>query len=310
MDVLAGLLSDVRSDSALLARTILEPPWSVRFESLPSLSLLTMVRGEGWIVPDGGEPVHLPTGAVAIAVSLPSCTAASSPEEAGPPRYVMHGSHDCYTADGRELGDELALGVRTCGDSLNASTVLITAGYQVRGRVSDRLLRALPPLLVVPPEGEHSPIVELMTTELSREEPGQQAILDRLLDLVLLTGLRQWLTREDACPPKWYLAMSDPVVGRTLRLLHDEPARRWTVESLAEEAGVSRATFARRFTDLVGEPPMSYLTNWRLSVAADLLQRTDATVESVARQVGYTSAFGLSVAFKRVHGTRPSELRS
>jgi AraC-like DNA-binding protein len=82
------------------------------------------------------------------------------------------------------------------------------------------------------------------------------------------------------------------------------------VAALAAEASVSRATFARRFTELVGEPPMSYLTGWRLSLAADLLQRTDATVEAVARQVGYESGFGLSVAFKRVHDTRPSDLRA
>jgi AraC-like DNA-binding protein len=82
------------------------------------------------------------------------------------------------------------------------------------------------------------------------------------------------------------------------------------VAALAAEASVSLATFARRFTELVGEPPMSYLTGWRLSLAADLLQRTDATVEAVARQVGYESGFGLSVAFKRVHDTRPSDLRA
>ncbi|MEJ8643005.1 helix-turn-helix domain-containing protein [Streptomyces sp. MS1.HAVA.3] len=80
--------------------------------------------------------------------------------------------------------------------------------------------------------------------------------------------------------------------------------------TLAEEAGVSRATFARRFGDLVGQPPMAYLTGWRLALAADLLARTDATVESIARQVGYKSAFGLSVAFHRVYGTRPSQLRA
>jgi AraC-like DNA-binding protein len=91
--------------------------------------------------------------------------------------------------------------------------------------------------------------------------------------------------------------------------MHEDPARPWTVATLAAAARVSRATFARRFTELVGEPPMSYLAGWRLSLAADLLARTDATVEAVAHQVGYGSAFGLSVAFKRVHGTRPTALR-
>ncbi|MFF2790066.1 helix-turn-helix transcriptional regulator [Streptomyces sp. NPDC058049] len=79
---------------------------------------------------------------------------------------------------------------------------------------------------------------------------------------------------------------------------------------LAEEAGVSRATFARRFGELVGRPPMAYLTDWRLALAADLLVRTEDTVESIAHQVGYRSAFGLSAAFQRVHGTRPGRHRA
>lgn len=100
--------------------------------------------------------------------------------------------------------------------------------------------------------------------------------------------------------------MGDSVVGRALRLLHKYPARAWTVTDLASQAGVSRATLVRRFTDLVGEPPMAYLTSWRLCLATDLLEHTNATVDAIARQVGYESAFGLSVAFKRVYGT-PSQ---
>ncbi len=146
--------------------------------------------------------------------------------------------------------------------------------------------------------------------EVSRDDPGQQAVLDRLLDLLLLSTLREWFTRPEADPPGWYRALGDPVAGRALRLIHDRPARPWTVAALAEEAGVSRATLARRFGDLVGQPPMAYLTGWRLALAADLLVRTDATVESIARQVGYKSAFGLSVAFHRVYGTRPSRHRA
>jgi AraC-like DNA-binding protein len=82
------------------------------------------------------------------------------------------------------------------------------------------------------------------------------------------------------------------------------------VASLAAEAGVSRATLARRFTDLVGEPPMSHLAGWRTCLAADLLRETDDTVGAIARKVGYADAFALSVAFKRVHGIRPTEHRA
>lgn len=102
-----------------------------------------------------------------------------------------------------------------------------------------------------------------------------------------------------------------PVVdlGPALRLLHHEPAKPWTVASLAAAIGVSRAALARRFTELVGEPPMTFLTDWRLTLAADLLREPDATVSSVARQVGYGSPFALSAAFKRVRGISPQEHR-
>ena len=200
--------------------------------------------------------------------------------------------------------------MRTCGESRDGPEVLLTGSYRVSGRVSDRLVSALPWVLVVPDEGDLCPVIDLTVAELERDAPGQQAVLDRLLDLLLLTTLREWFNRPDVSAPAWYRALGDPVVGRALRVLHEEPARAWTVDTLAAQAAVSRATFARRFTELVGESPRAYLTRWRLSLAADLLQATDLTVEAVARKVGFRSGFGLSVAFKRVHGTRPSDYRA
>jgi AraC-like DNA-binding protein len=91
--------------------------------------------------------------------------------------------------------------------------------------------------------------------------------------------------------------------------MQHDPARPWTVAELAGRAGVSRAALARRFAELVGEPPMSYLTNWRLAVAADLLREPDTTIAAVAHQVGYSSAFALSAAFKRVRGVSPRDHR-
>lgn len=99
-------------------------------------------------------------------------------------------------------------------------------------------------------------------------------------------------------------------MGTALRLLHDTPAHPWTVADLAAKVGVSPAALARRFTALVGEPPTSYLTSWRIALAADLLRETDHTVGTIARKVGYANAFALSVAFKRLRGTRPSDHRS
>jgi AraC-like DNA-binding protein len=110
-------------------------------------------------------------------------------------------------------------------------------------------------------------------------------------------------------PPAWYRALVDPGIGAALRLMHGDPAHRWTVGELAAEVGMSRAAFAARFTGLVGTPPLTYLTDWRLTTAADLLRDTESTVAGVARSVGYADAFAFSVAFKRANGVSPSSWR-
>lgn len=131
-----------------------------------------------------------------------------------------------------------------------------------------------------------------------------------MLDLVLVPALRSWFDNPTADAPAWCRALELPVVGDALRLMHDAPAHPWTVADLAAGVGVSRAAPARRFTAEVGEPPMAYLANWRIALAADLLRETDHTVGTIARKVGYANAFALSVAFKRLRGTRPSDHRS
>jgi AraC-like DNA-binding protein len=309
-DALTGLLREVRAEGALFGRSYLAPPWSLRFTDGPGLTMVVMLRRSGWVVPDDAPPVRLGEGEVAVVTGAAPFSVTDDPAAGTPPTYLVQGDGRCTTGDGRDIAEDMKLGPRTCGPGLDEPTAVLTGGFRVHSRVSARLVHALPRVLVVPHEGELCAVLELTTAEIERTEPGQQAVLDRLLDLLLLTTLRTWFARPDADPPGWYRALGDPVVGPVLRALHDAPARPWTVAALAAEAGVSRATLARRFTDLVGEPPMSYLTGWRLSLAADLLARTDATVEAVAHRVGYGSAFGLSVAFQRVHGTRPSRLRA
>ena len=182
--------------------------------------------------------------------------------------------------------------------------------YTVDSGVPGRLLAALPPLAVIEADVGACPVSPTTFEEITREEPGQQILLDRTLDLMLITALRAWFTRPGAQVPAWYRAHSDPVVGPALRLLHADPAHPWTLPALAAKTGVSRANLARRFTALVGQPPMTYLRERRLALAADLLREPDATLAAVADRVGFANAFALSAAFKREHGISPSEYRT
>lgn len=302
MDQLAALLDGPRARGAFLLRTILSPPWGLRIQDEAPLSLVAQVRGDSWIMFDGGDPVHLEPGQVAIARGPQPYTMADAPGTK--PQIIIDPGQRCTTLDGESLYESMDLGVRTWGNDPEGPTVLLTGTYTMEGEVTRRLLEALPQLIVQP----GGPLISLLGAEIVKDEPGQEAVLDRLLDLLLIAVLRAHFATNEA--PAWYRAMSDPVVGKAMRLLHNNPAHPWTVAALATEVGVSRASLARRFTELVGEPPMAFLTDWRLALAADLLREPDATIGSVARKVGYGSPFALSAAFKRVRGITPQEHRA
>ena len=308
MDALAGLLEGPRARGAFLLRSMLDPPWSLRIQDEAPLTLVAVVRGDAWVVPDDDPPVRLRAGDVGIILGPDPYTVADDP--ATVPQVVIHPGQHCTTPDGEDLAQAMDLGVRTWGNSSDGASVLLTGTYHMEGEISRRLLVALPTVLVLPEDAWDSALVPLLADEIVKDEPGQEVVLDRLLDLLLIAVLRAWFSRPEAAAPGWYRAQSDPVVGRALRMLHNNPAHPWTVAALAAETGVSRAALARRFTELVGEPPMTYLTSWRLALAADLLREPDATIGAVARRVGYGSPFALSTAFKRERGVSPKQHRA
>jgi AraC-like DNA-binding protein len=306
MDAVAGLLDGPRARDAFLLRSTLDPPWSLRIQDEAPLTLVAVVRGQAWIVTEEGEPTRLGPGDVAIVRGPDPYTVADDP--ATRPQAIIHPGQRCTTPDGQDVEMQF-LGVRTWGNSADGETVLLTGTYNLDGEVSGRLLRALPTLLVLRDDEWDCPVIPLLADEIVKDEPGQEAVLDRLLDLLLIAVLRAWFARPEADAPAWYRAHADPVVGPALRLLHHSPEQPWTVATLAHETGVSRAALARRFNELVGEPPMTFLTGWRIALAADLLREPGATVGSVAPQVGYGSPFALSTAFKRVRGISPQQYR-
>ena len=307
MDALTGLLDGPRARRAFLLRILLDPPWSVRLADEAPLSVTSVVRGHLWVRPDGEEPVRLAAGDVVVWVGGEHWTIADDPGTAD--QVVIHPGQVCTTVDGHVVVEEMSQGVRSWGNSAVGETVLLTGVYQLEGEVTRRLVRSLPRTLVLRADELDTPLLDLLGEEVVRDAPGQEAVLDRLLDLVLITLLRTWFARPRSGAPAWYAAQADAVVGPALRLMQQHPAHPWSVAELAARAGVSRAGFARRFTELVGEPQMAFLVDWRISLAADLLLEPDATLASVARRVGYASPFALSAAFKRERGISPRDHR-
>lgn len=323
MDALAGLLDGPRARQAFLLRSTLAAPWSLRIQDEAPLTLVAVLRGEAVIARDaddatpGGDreaPGREGDGAPRLRAGDVALVRGPTPyvvadDLATPVQAVIHPDQRCSAPDGGPLTGLRELGVRTWGNAPDGDHELLTGTYHLDGEASRRLLDALPPLLVVAREQVDQPLLSLLADEVVRDRPGQEAVLDRLLDVLLIAVVRAWFAGHADAAPGWYAAHGDPIVGPALRLLHHQPARRWTVASLAREVGVSRAALARRFHALVGEPPMAYLTSWRIALAADLLLDPGATIGSVAAEVGYGSPYALSSAFKRLRGISPKAHR-
>lgn len=272
-----------RSGCAPARRAAPRPVRSLRIPQRGVVTVVTMVRGSAMLVTALHGPRRLSAGEVALVRGSDIHVVPDAAEAAAP-------------------ADTAGAGVGRWSDP--HGTLLVHGGYDTADAVRRRLVQALPPVAVLRHRDLGTPVLGLLADEAGT---GQRVVRERLLDLAVTGALRAWFTRHDA--PAWYRASGDPLVGRALQLLQHHPARPWTVAELAAAVGVSRAALARRFTALVGEPPMTFLTEWRLALAADLLRDTGHTIDAIARRVGYSTAFALSAAFKRRYGVAPREYR-
>lgn len=303
VDVFGDLFRGVRAHGSLFGSSTLTAPWCLHFVDGAPLTLCTVLGGQGWIVPDGAAPEPLRAYETVVVRGPATFTFVDDPHTTAEP--VACGEF-CATP---ELGGTRhRLGWTDAPD--DGATTLIVGAYPLRGEISRQLLDALPVVLRVEAGGTGDAVLDHLAAEVALDIPGQQVVLDRLLDWMLVCTLREWFDRPGGDPPAWWAAQRDPVVGDALRLLHADPAAPWSVAALAERTRVSRSTLAKRFTELVGEPPLTYLTRWRMTLAADLLvERRTASIGEVAAAVGYSDPFGFSAAFKRLRGVNPSQFR-
>ncbi|MFJ4343362.1 AraC family transcriptional regulator [Streptomyces sp. NPDC088915] len=306
VDPLSSLLSDVRAEGSVVSHAVLTAPWSIRFTDDAPLTMISVLRGGGVLVLSDGTEQVIGAGDTAVVSGTAPFHLADRPA-------TVHGPHAayeiaCFDAGAECSGHDLG-GIRWGADSAGA-TALIVGAYRASGHRHERLLRALPPVLVVQEDAEVCAWLETAAVDAARLSAGSQALMDRLLDWALVCTLRSWFDRAGAGAPSWYRGLADPVLAPALQAFHDRPAQAWTVASLAARAGVSRALFAKRFTKLMGRPPLAYLTQCRMDEAEALLTDTDLSVAQIGRSVGYADAFGFSAAFKRHKGVSPRTFRA
>ena len=297
MDTLSDLLDRAHARGGAFGRIVLAPPWGVTFDTPLPLAVHAVLGGEAWIAVEG-TVTRLLAGDVAL-VRGPGASGLGSVRDS---RHVtLESAIERFSTGRREIAFP--------GE---ATAELVCGAYQFSGDLFRTLLDTLPAILHLRAGADAAalrPLLSLLAEEVAREQPGQQVVLDRFLDLILVTVLRSHYGRPDSGAPLWYHALSDGPVGAALRAIHERPAHDWSVASLAGVAGLSRAAFARRFASLVGEPPLTYLTKWRLSLARQRLRDPSVSLAQVAHEIGYGNEYAFSAAFRRHTGDPPGRWR-
>ncbi|MCD6014048.1 MAG: btr [Solirubrobacterales bacterium] len=304
VDPLGEALHFLRMNGAFYCRSELTAPWGLTMPPMPEYVWFHVVTsGRVWVEteePAGttllqpGDLALVPHGAGHVLRSEPGATAPGILElerERVSDRYeiLRHGEG-------------------------GAPSLLICGAVRFDHPAARDLVEALPATIRI--EAADSPELDwlqstlrLMAAEARELRPGGETVITRLGDILVIQAIRSWIETDPAAQTGWLGALRDRQIGRAISLIHRDPARAWTVASLADEVAMSRSAFARRFTELVGEPAMHYLARWRMHLALDSLREDAATVAELASRLGYRSEAAFARAFKRVVGVSPGAVR-
>jgi AraC-like DNA-binding protein len=294
VDVLQAHLVRARASGGAFARAVARPPWGLRLTGTIPLTVHAVIQGRMWLwLDDSRSPLELAPGDVALVRSGPDHFIAHEPNAACLPLeqfQARHGDDDRHPR--------------------GSANVFVCGAYVFSGDVGRGLLEALPPVLTMSAAANDPlhDIIGLLSTELGTSAPGQQTVLDRLLDILLVLAIRAWFQRSPRAP-RWYQASADPRLGPALTAMHTDAAHAWTVPELAALSGLSRAAFARIFQLALGQAPMQYLTEWRMTLARDHLRAGELTLAQIGARTGYASPYAFAAAFRRHHGVPPGQWR-
>mgnify|MGYP006281266089 CR=1 FL=1 len=303
-DVLGEALHLLRMTGATYARSDMTAPWLIALAPMPGhVGFHLVVDGECVIDVNGLRTIDLKTGDFVLVPRSGSHRLASDRDVSGAPTDLTDG-RQCVT-------EEYAV---QAGGGGGASTTLVCGTVSFGDPLGRQLVATLPPLIRIEAHSDPESHWRLATarqlaSEVARPRPGGAFVITRLADLLVIHAIRAWLERDLIGASGWLGALRDPQIGRALNLMHDDPTRDWTVASLAGAVSMSRSSFADRFTRMVGESPMRYLTRWRMDLAASRLRDGAEIVGDVARRVGYRSEAAFSRAHKRIVGRSPGAMR-
>ncbi|HEU6445586.1 MAG TPA: AraC family transcriptional regulator [Gaiellaceae bacterium] len=302
-DPLGEALHFLRMKGAFYCRSELTAEWGLTLPPLEDyLWFHVVTAGGGWLETDGAEATFLRPGDLAVVPHGRGHALRSTPGVPAP---------GVLDLEREQVSDRYEILLHGEG---GARTTLICGAVRFDHPAARNLAAALPPLIHV--EAPSSPQSEwlqstlrLMAAEARELRPGGEELTTRLGDILVVQAIRAWIETDPAARTGWLGALRDRHIGRAISLIHRDPARDWTVASLARELAMSRSALAARFTEVVGEPVMQYVTRWRMHLALTSLREEGVTVAELANRLGYRSEAAFSRAFKRVIGVAPGAVR-
>lgn len=304
VDALGEILKSLRLETGLISRAELSVPWAVRTGAVPRAMFHAILRGAARLEVEGVDPVPL---AAEDLVILPAGDAHVLADREG--RTARRIGELPHTSDGTVVR-------RLVFGGGGAVTEILCGSFELaHGPAHSALVRLLPRILRL--SAADAPLVpwlvanlDLLAADLVAAEPGSDAIVTRVTDVLFVRALRAWASRTSEPLHGWLAALRDPQIAEALAILHAHPEVPWTAAELAKKLGMSRTVFHERFRALVGDTPARYLSRWRMGTAGELLVReTDLSTIQVAERVGYASEDAFVKAFRRAYGTSPSAYR-
>lgn len=301
-DPLGEALHLLRLEGTLYCQSQLFAPWGIDIPPLaPQMSFVVLTRGRGWLIVEGSAPHLLEPGSLSLIPHGTRHRLVSEPTVRAEPLF------DLPIQRVTERYERLQIGG---GGELSQATYGV---MRFEHAAAARLIAALPPIVRVESWADETGWMQSTLRLIEREartlRPGGETVITRLADVLVIQAIRAWLESAPEARQGWFAALRDPQIGRALALMHREPEREMDVVSLAKHTGMSRSAFSARFSELLGESPMRYLTRWRLDLARSSLRKVDVPLAELAVRSGYQSDVAFCRAFKREFGVTPASVR-
>lgn len=300
-DPLAGALHQLRPAGVVYCHSELGGRWGLQLPPMPGcLMFHAFLRGDGWLLCDGQAPRRLAAGGVALVTRGAGHRMLAEPSLAGEPLFELGREPVARWFERLRLGD-------------GAAAEAICGAVRLDDPVGRDLVQSLPTLIAVDDIGPNCrdwlrSSLSVLAAEAAGRQPGGEAMVTRLADILVIQVIRAWLEAGQAGATGWLRGLGDRHIGPALVQMHTRPAERWTVEQLAREAGLSRTAFAERFLRRVGETPLRHLTRWRMQLAQARLREEPVPLARLAAELGYESEASFSRAFRRVCGLPPGAM--